>query len=237
MLPFFLIFKMGDQLIPYLESFITERRKMLFDTIISYRTRYIAVVLEDIYQSHNASAVLRSCDCFGIQDVHILENRNEFEVNSEIALGADKWINLYKHTENSVKSVINEIRVKGYRIVATTPHEPNTELEYFDLRKGPVALLFGTELKGLTDELRNEADEFLKIPMYGFTESLNVSVSASIILQYLTSQLHHSNINWKLSDKEKKEIKLNWLRKSIKNSSGIEKEFLAKNINNQKFRI
>ena len=105
MLPFFLIFKMGDQLIPYLESFITERRKMLFDTIISYRTRYIAVVLEDIYQSHNASAVLRSCDCFGIQDVHILENRNEFEVNSEIALGADKWINLYKHTENSVKSI------------------------------------------------------------------------------------------------------------------------------------
>lgn len=239
MLPFFLIFIMHDQLIPYLESFVTERRKKLFDSVVSSRTRYITIVLEDIYQSHNASAVLRSCECFGIQDVHILENRNVYEVNSEIALGAEKWLNLYKHKyiETNIRSTINAIKEKGYRIVATTPHKANTELEHFDLRKGPVALLFGTELNGLTDEIKNEADEFLKIPMFGFTESLNISVSAAIILQYLTSQLHQSDINWKLNDQEKKEIKLAWLRKSIKNSSGIEKEFLTKNISNQKFRI
>ena len=237
--PFFFDFPMNDQLIAYLESFITERRKKLFDTIINFRTRYITVVLEDIFQSHNASAVLRSCDCFGIQDVHILENRNEYAVNPDIALGADKWLNLIRHkfTDNSVHKTIDSIRIKGYRIVAATPHEPNTELEQFDLSGGPVALVFGNELEGLTDKIKREADQFLKIPMYGFTESLNISVSAAIILQFLTSQLHQSDINWKLSNEERNEIKLVWLRKSIKNSSAIEKEFLAKNIRNQKFRI
>jgi tRNA (guanosine-2'-O-)-methyltransferase len=230
---------MTDELITYFETFITERRKKLFDTIINFRTRFITVVLEDIFQAHNASAVLRSCDCFGIQDVHILENRNEYDVNPDIALGADKWLNLIKHKYSKAKLhiTINSLRERGYRIVATTPHEPNTELEQFNLNLGPVALLFGTELEGLTDNIKKEADEFLKIPMYGFTESLNISVSAAIILQFLTTRLHQSNINWQLNEDEKKEIKLGWLRKSIKNSKTIERAFLAKNINNQKFRI
>lgn len=230
---------MNIELIQYLESFITERRKKLFDTVIEFRTRYITVVLEDIFQSHNASAVLRSCDCFGIQDVHILENRNTYDVNPDIALGSDKWLNLYKHKydKNNLDRVINSLRLKGYRIIATTPHESDTALEQFNLEKGPIALLFGTELEGLTGEIKKEADEFLKIPMFGFTESLNISVSAAIILQFLTSRLHDSDMNWQLSSDEKNEVKLDWLRKSIKNSSGIEKEFLSKNINNQKFSI
>lgn len=230
---------MNNQLISYLESFITERRKELFDTVINYRTRYLTVVLEDIYQSHNASAVLRSCDCFGIQDVHIIENRNKYEVNSEIALGADKWLNIHRYTitDENIHSAISSLRSNGYRIVATTPHKPNTPLNRFNLQTGPVALIFGTELNGLTKEIKEEADEFLQIPMVGFTESLNISVSAAIILQFLTSHLHESDIDWKLSKEEKNEIKLDWLRKSIRNSSGIEKEFLAKNINNQNFRI
>ncbi len=226
---------MNDQLISYLESFVTERRKTLFDTILNFRTRYISVVLEDIYQSHNASAVLRSCDCFGIQDVHILENRNEYEVNPEVALGSDKWINLYKYKSDkkTLHSTINSLRSKGYRIIATTPHEPNTKLDDFDLIKGPVALFFGTELEGLTDDIKKEADEFLQIPMFGFTESLNISVSAAIILQSLTSRMRLSDIHWELNSDEKKEIKLTWLRKSIRNSEGIEKEFSTKNIRNQ----
>ena len=254
MLPFFLIvasayrksgtntlkkIQMDDQLIAYLETFITERRKELFNTVIKFRTRYITVVLEDIYQPHNASAILRSCDCFGIQNVHILENRNKYEVNSEIALGSDKWLNLfrYNYDKDTLKERISTLRSNRYRIVATTPHEPTTELGQFNLEKGPVALLFGTELEGLTAEIKNEADEFLKIPMFGFTESLNISVSAAIILQHLTNRLHQSNISWKLSTEEENEVKLNWLRKSVKNSEAIEKEFIAKNINNQKLRI
>lgn len=239
MLPFFLSSIMNNQLIPYLESFVTERRKKLFDTVINYRTRYVTVVLEDIYQSHNASAVLRSCDCFGIQDVHILENKNEYEINPEISLGADKWLSIYKHTktDDNIHSAISSLRSNGYRIVATTPHKPNTPLDRFNLQTGPVALIFGTELNGITDEIKEEADEFLQIPMVGFTESLNISVSAAIILQFLTSNLHQTDIDWKLSKEEKNEIKLDWLRKSIRNSAGIEKEFMAKNINNQKFRI
>lgn len=239
MLPFFLNLCMNTQLIPYLESFITEKRKKIFDTLVNYRTRYITVALEDIYQSHNASAVLRSCDCFGIQDVHILENRNEYEVNPDIALGADKWLNLvrWKSSDNTITKALNSIRDKGYRIVATTPHHSDTNLEDFNLEPGPVALLFGTELRGLSERILSRADEFLKIPMFGFTESLNISVSAAIILQNLTSRLHKSDLNWQLSSEEKNEIKLAWLRKSIKNSNAIEREFLSKDIRNQKFRI
>jgi tRNA (guanosine-2'-O-)-methyltransferase len=239
MLPFFLRILMNDPLITYLESFITERRKKLFDSIVEFRTRYITVVLEDIYQSHNASAVIRSCDCFGIQDVHIIENRNPYRVNTDIALGADKWISLnkYRQEEQTVSETIKLLRKKGYRIVVTTPHEPNTPLENFNIKKGKVALFFGTELKGITESIRKEADEYLKIPMYGFTESLNISVSAAIILHHLTSQLHTSAVDWKLTEQEKNEVKLNWLRKSIKNSAMIEKDFLSKNINNQNIRI
>ena len=226
---------MQKELIPYLESFITHRRKSLFDKIINYRTRYITVVLEDLYQSHNVSAVLRSCDCFGIQDIHIIENRNNYEVNPDIALGADKWLNLmsYKSHENSIRSIIHNLRLRGYRIVGTKPQGPNTKLQNFDLEKGPVALMFGTELEGLSEEIMNEAEEFMQIPMYGFTESLNISVSVAIILQFMTYRLHNSNIKWQLSEEEKNEIELTWLRRSIRNSSTIEKEFFTRNKANQ----
>ncbi|MCF6366186.1 MAG: RNA methyltransferase [Bacteroidales bacterium] len=221
---------MRKKIITHLSQLITQERFTLFNKIVKDRTRYITVVLEDIFQPHNASAVLRSCDCFGVQDVHIIENENEYNVNPLVALGSSKWLNLFKYNENenNTLNTINKLKEKGYRIIATTPHTKDVNLESFDITKGKFALMFGSEQPGLSKIALNNADEFLKIPMYGFTESFNISVSAAIILNSLTSKIRHSKINYQLSEKEQDEIILEWLKRSIKKSDMIVTDFLSK---------
>jgi len=222
---------MQKELIDYFSGLVTESRIELFEKIIKDRSKYLTVVLEDIYQSHNASAVLRSCDCFGVQDVHIIENRNEFSVNSNVALGASKWLSIHKHNKeeeaSNTISTLKSLKKQGYRIVATTPHTNDVNLEDFDLSKGKTALVFGTELVGISDEVKEYADEFMKIPMVGFTESFNISVSVAICLHHLTWKLRNNeNIPWQLTEEEKNNLKLDWLRQTIKKSDKIEENFL-----------
>ena len=228
---------MTVELIEYLSGFITPERWRLFEQVLENRTRYLTIVLEDIFQAQNASAVLRSCDCFGVQNVHVIENRNRFEIDREVAMGASKWLTIHKYNQSDQNSLqaINNLKGQGYRIVATTPHEGDIKLEDFDLSKGKAAFIFGTELTGITDIVKQEADEFVKIPMYGFTESFNISVSAALCLHHLTHQLRcHSNLNWKLKEEEKQEIILEWLRRTIKSSDSLEERFLKTSIKKQK---
>lgn len=218
-------------MLTYLASYVTKKRLALFDKVLSERTRYLTVVLEDIYQSQNASAVLRTCDCFGIQDVHVIENRNVFNVNNEVALGASKWLCITKYNEeqNNSLTAINTLKEKGYRIVATTLHGKSTSLPDFDLTKGKAAFVFGSELPGVTKSILNEADEFLKIPMYGFTESFNISVSVAIILSELSGKLRKLDDKiWKLNEEEKKYLKLQWIKNTVKASRQLEELFLKK---------
>ncbi len=223
---------MEDKLVKFLSEHITDNRNALFDKVIEDRTKYISVVLEDIYQPHNASAVLRSCDCFGIQDVHIIENRNKYTVNQDVALGSSKWLNLNKYNteENNTLTAIKHLKEQGYRIVATTPHTNDVELYDFDVSKGKSAIVFGTELTGISDIVKEEADEFLRIPMYGFTESFNISVSAALVLQHFAHQIRKQEVDWKLTLEEKQLIKLQWLRTTVKSAPLIEKEFFKRNI-------
>lgn len=218
---------MVEELIDFLSDFITEERKKLFVDILQHRTRYITVVLEDLYQSHNASAVLRSCDCFGIQDVHVIEDRNPFMVNKDIALGSSKWLTIRKYSgkENNSTDAIMNLKENGYRIVAASPDQGSLTLSQFDIQKGKVALLFGTEKDGLTKPAQDMADEKISIPMLGFTESFNISVSVAIILYDLRLKMNVSGLSFHLSEKERNELELEWLRKSIKNSRALEKEF------------
>jgi tRNA (guanosine-2'-O-)-methyltransferase len=222
--------KLKPALLEYLTGFVSENKRTKFEAIVQQRTRYITVVLEDLYQPHNASAVLRSCDCFGIQDVHIIENTNTYEVNPDVALGASKWLDLirYNTTENNTPQAIAALKSKGYRIVATTPHRHEVTLQQLDLHKGPVALLFGTEMRGLSADALAGADEFMIIPMFGFTESFNISVSAALSLFYLTEKLRSSTIVWQLSAEEQIDTRLNWVRKVVKSSEWLIKDFLRK---------
>ncbi len=221
--------KTAKELRDYLFGFISENKKTLFETIIENRTRHLTVVLENIYQPHNASAVLRSCDLFGVQDVHIIENSNEYTLSKEVALGSSKWLTMRKHNEEEENTLAcyDALRKDGYRIVATTPHTKDVMLDELPLDQ-KTALVFGTELTGLSDIAMENADAYVKIPMYGFTESFNISVSAALSLYQLTENLRKSEINWQLSEEEKVDIQIAWAMNVIKKSDLIVEDFLKK---------
>lgn len=213
------------ELVLHLEEYLTDRRKSKFHRVLSSRTRHFTVAIEDVYQLHNTSAVMRSCDVFGIQDLHVIEEVNTKRIDREIAMGSQKWVDVHRY--HSVKNCIKVLRDKGYQIVATTPHAQDCTLMNFDITK-KSCFFFGRETEGLSDEVLKDSDCYLKIPMAGFTESLNVSVSAAIILQDTTARLRNSNILWQLSEEEQLKKRLDWCRKTIKSHKEIEKRFYEK---------
>ena len=214
-----------EKLLEYFEGFLTDKRKTLFKTILEQRTRHFAVVLEDIFQPHNASAVVRSCDIFGVQDVYAIENTYVNKVSRHVAKGSQKWLNFhrFKKDGNNTKDCLDALKAKGYQIIGTTPHT-ETILPDFDITK-KAAFVFGEESEGISDYVKEHADGFLKIPMVGFTESLNISVAAAIVLQDVTSKLRNSDLDWKLSEEEKNELYFNWVKKTIKNVDKIEEHY------------
>lgn len=209
----------------YLEEFITPNRKEGFLKVLQKRTKHFTVALEDVYQLHNTSAVMRSCEVFGIQELNVVEQRFGKKIDKEIAMGAEKWVDIHRFSNN--QDCIDNLKARGYQIIATTPHENDCMLEDFDISK-PSAIFFGTERHGLSEEVLAQADGFLKIPMVGFTESLNISVSAAIILQNISTRLRHSDIDWQLTESELLEKRIDWTRKSIKDIDFITKKYLEK---------
>ncbi|MCB9226232.1 MAG: RNA methyltransferase [Chitinophagales bacterium] len=197
----------------YLYQFLTEERIEQFEKVLAYRTNHFAVGLENIFQPHNANAVIRSCDCFGVQNCHVIESINKFSASKGVSKGAIKWVDVHKYDNTS--ETLNTLKSKGYQIVATTPHKNDCSLADFDITKKSV-FFFGAEKKGLSDEVMQSADVFLKIPMVGHTESLNISVSAAIILQYVTDKLRATNIKWQLTEAEKEAVRLSWAKISTK---------------------
>ena len=212
----------NEALLEYLEGFITENRKEGFKRVLQNRTKHFTIAMEDVYQLHNTSAVMRSCEVFGVQELNVIEQKFGKRIDKEIALGAQKWVDVNRFA--TIQSCIDDLKGKGYQIIATTPHNDSCLLQDFDISK-PSAIFFGTEKLGLSEEVMQQADGYLKIPMVGFTESLNISVSAAIIIQDLTARLRRSDINWQLTEDELFEKQLDWTRKSIKDIDFIEKKF------------
>lgn len=217
------------KLLDHLSGFITPERRKKFEDLIRFRTRYLTIALEDIYQSHNASAVLRTCDCFGIQDVHIIENINRYKVNPDVALGSSKWLSLEKYDQhaNNTVSCLTQLKDKGYRIICTTPHKDDFTPATIPLDQ-KLALVFGTELAGLSTAALKMADGFIKIPMVGFTESLNISVSAAIFIHTLSDRIRNSKVNWSLSESERISTLLMWTASTIKKSDVLISGFLCR---------
>ncbi|MEO6348344.1 MAG: RNA methyltransferase [Aquaticitalea sp.] len=213
---------MDLKLLEHLESFLTESRRETFSKVLSQRTKHFTVATEDVYQLHNTSAVIRSCDVFGIQEVHIIEERNSKRIDREIAMGAQKWVDLNRY--HSSKECISDLKSNGYQIVAATPHHNDCLLEDFDITK-KSCFFFGREHEGLSEEVLEAADFFLKIPMVGFTESLNISVSAAIILQYLAGKLRKSDVDWHLSHEEQLQKRMDWIKRSVKSYDQIVERF------------
>lgn len=220
---------MTDDLLSYLESYLTENRKQLFEQVLEERTKHFTAVLEDIYQPHNASAVIRSCDVFGIQEVYTIENQFTNKISKHVARGSHKWVDIhrFKKDMDNTQPCLDHLKAKGYQLIATSPHIDSMLLNDFDISK-KTAFIFGREKEGISDIIKENADGFLKIPMYGFTESLNISVAVAIILQQVTSKLKRSDLNWKLSVQEKREVYERWVQKSIRNVEMIISHYNSK---------
>lgn len=211
-----------------LSSFLTDNKRTLFERIAKERTRHVTVVLEDIYQPHNASAVVRTCDLLGVQDLHIIENRNAYKVNPDVTLGSSKWVDLHRYRDpeaDNTARCIDTLKQQGYRIVTTSPRADSLTPGSIPLDT-PMAFCFGTELTGLSDELMAKADVHLRIPMHGFTESYNISVAAAIILYTVIQRLHDSTIDWRLTPDRLDALKLAWARRTVQSAQQIEERAL-----------
>ena len=215
---------MSQNLSDYLKQCLTDDRLQRFDEVVKFRTRHLTVVLENVYHEHNASAVLRTCDCLGIQDVHVIESQNSFSPNPEVALGASKWLTVHNYRSDSEPSndsqlnvsvdCIRHLKEEGFRVVATSPRQDSLPLSDVTIDQ-KTAIVFGAEQIGVSDEAISESDDLVHIPMYGFTESFNVSVSVAVILQPLTTLLHASDIDWQLTDTERGDLIERWVRQSL----------------------
>ena len=217
--------------IDFVKEYVQDERKNKFLEVLEERTTYVTVVLEDIIQSQNASAVIRSCDGFGIQNTHIIENENSYTINPLVLKGANQWVNIYKYNqkENNTLDCLNKLKQDGYRIVASSPHANDVDLDKLDITKGKIALIMGNEQKGISDLVKAHADEFVKIPMVGFSESFNVSVSTAICLNQLTTKLRQSNVNYHLTKDEKEELFADWCLKSTHIPHKTKHEFYRRN--------
>ncbi|MBZ0205448.1 MAG: RNA methyltransferase [Flavobacteriales bacterium] len=210
-----------------LAPFITDNKRELFERIAHERTRHVTVVLEDIFQPHNASAVVRTAELLGVQDLHIIENRNTYTVNPDVTLGSSKWTDMIRYRDrerDNAATCASALRAKGYRIVATSPTADSVTPESIPLDT-PMAFCFGTELTGLSEGMMAHADTFLRIPMHGFTESYNISVSAAIVLYTVMQRLRNSDVQWRLSEQERDALKLSWARRTVRSAQQLEARF------------
>jgi tRNA (guanosine-2'-O-)-methyltransferase len=212
----------------HLSQYISDHKKEFLEKVLAMRTRHITLVLEDIYQSQNASAVVRTCECMGIQDVHIIENYSKYMVNRKVLKGSYKWVDLirYKGKEkNNTARCFEQLREKDYTICVADPSPEGDSIHHIPVDK-KVALVMGNELHGASSFAMQYADRKVNIPMFGFTESLNISVSAAICINSLITRLHQSDVAWQLTEEEKADIRLRWLRKMVRHSEIVEREFL-----------
>lgn len=208
-----------DRRAEYLAGFLTERRVATLDAALASRTRYMTVLAENFFHPHNASALMRHCEAFGIQNLHTVETRCPFEANASIVRGTDKWIDVRRHP--STAEALRALKADGYRIVATTPHRESCTPETFDVARGRFALVFGTEHAGISQEVMAAADEYLRIPMCGLVESLNVSASAAILIYQLSLRLRERTDGWALTPDEASEIRYRWLYASVRDAAGV----------------
>ena len=215
------------ELVDCLAEFVSLDRREKIEWVLQRRTRHLTVALEDVYQPHNASAVLRSCDCFGVQDVHIVEQDNTYQVNPNVALGASKWLSLirYREAEGNAAACVAALKERGYDLVAATPHNEDCLVEDLEIDR-PLAVFFGTEDEGLSADTLASMDRYVKIPMFGFTESFNVSVSAALILRELVRRLRTAAVDWRLDEQEKLDLRLQWYRTVVRGSDLIERRYL-----------
>jgi tRNA (guanosine-2'-O-)-methyltransferase len=213
-------------------QYVSEHKKEYIERVLATRTRHLTFILEDIYQSQNASAVVRTCECLGLQDVYTAENYSKYSVNPKVLKGSNKWLNLIRYhdaDQNNTERCFDDLHKKGYKIMVTKPGPDGVPLENLPVDH-KMALLLGNELKGASSFALSHADALVNVTMIGFTESLNLSATAAICAYTLIGKIHKSESSWNLTEDEKDEIRLDWFRKIVRRSDLIEREFLKDHV-------
>ncbi len=205
--------------IDYLAEFMTEERRATLERTISTRTTYMTILSENTFHSQNASALMRHCEAFGLQTMHAVEELCDFKTYADIVRGTDKWVDLARYTNTT--EALRALKSAGYRIVATTPHQMDSTPESFDVGAGKFALVFGTEHSGISQQIIDEADEFLQIPMCGMVESLNVSASAAILIYMLSQRMRDTTDVWQMEPLEQMEILYRWMQQSVRDAERV----------------
>ena len=218
-----------QNIIDYLSGVINEERRERLQQILRERTRHITVVLEDIYQPQNASAVMRTCECLGIQELHVIENLYEYRLNPAVVQGSSKWIDLIRHNreeQDNSHACIEQLKQRGYRIIAMDPAPGGKTVDRLDI-SDKLALCFGSEEPGLSATLTDLADETVRIPIHGFTRSYNLSVSAGISLYILVTALKNSSVNWQLDERDATDLYIKWLAQSTPSGQSLLEKYLG----------
>lgn len=205
--------------IEYLAEFMLPERLATLRRAIDSRTKYMTLLAENMFHPQNASALVRHCEAFGVQSMHTVQTLCKFNPNVDIVRGTDKWIDIYHH--RSTAEALAHLKSEGYRIVATTPHKQSCTPESFDVTKGKFAIVMGTEKTGISEEVMAAADEFLRIPMCGMVESLNVSACAAIIVYMLSERMRHEVEDWKMTEEEQIRTLHHWLVDTVKDAEAL----------------
>lgn len=214
-----------QKLVDHLFTHVTDHKRETIPVIVAQRTDYLTLVLEDISQSHNSSAVLRTAESLGLTDIWLVEQNYRYQKTETIDKGSSQWLNLHRYA--TPEPCLLELKKQGYTLVATSPHaQQGITLEKLPIDH-KIALIFGTERTGISQAVQKQADFFITIPMYGFTESYNISVAAGICLYTLSQKIRSSGeIDWKLPQDKSNMITLAWLRRLVSGSGEIERRFL-----------
>lgn len=205
--------------IALLSGFMLPARYDVLRRTVAMRTRYMTILAENTFHPQNAAALIRHCEAFGLQQMHTVETFCRFNPSAAIVRGTDRWVDIRRH--GSTAEALAALRAEGYRIVATTPHREDTTPETFDVGRGRFALVFGTEHAGISEEVLVSADEFLRIPMCGMVESLNVSASAAILIYMLSERMRRQVEGWNMTAAEQAATLYGWMCRSVKDSEEI----------------
>ncbi len=203
----------ADRVFEILGEFVSEGRQQRIEAALASRTRDVVVVLEDIHSEHNASAVLRTAEAFGLLEVHTVPRSGQFKLSRKVSLGAHKWLDLRRHTKAS--DSYKALAERGYQIWAADMHDDPVPLSQIPTDK-PVAIVFGNEHKGLSPEAVAAADGVFRVPMTGFVESLNISVAAAVSMHDVMERRRAVGNLSTLNSDELRQIRATWYAQSVR---------------------
>ena len=165
---------------------LTDRRREKMEQVAGHRTKHVRLVLQDIHDPHNISACLRSAEAFGVLDIDIVNLYQKFAKPSSVSRGSFNWLKLHRYTD--ISDVVSDLRRSGYKLAAGYPPSQDTcKLDEIPVQQ-PVAVIFGNEHRGVSEEWAQHIDYRFTIPMVGMVESLNISVSAALSMYQLTEK-------------------------------------------------